>query len=135
MGKKRKISTIATPVMPDMHVSLYHSRNKLQRDLRSRGIEQDLSTGCDAQTFTLDVDGTDIAFVLLDPCDRPLWEQLALLAHEATHVAVRYFEGIGEEEPGNEELAYAVQGAAGCLFDMHLEWLEKQKGKKNEEKQ
>ncbi len=133
MGKKRKISVIAMPVMPDLHVSLYHNRNKLQRDLRSRGIELNLSTGCDAQTFTLDVDGTDIAFVLLESCDGPLWEQLALLAHEATHVAVRYFEGIGEEEPGNEELAYAVQGAAGCLFDMHLTWLEKQKGKKDEE--
>lgn len=135
MGKKRKISTIEASTMPHMHVTLYHDRDKLSRDLRSRGIEMDFSASGNAQTFTLDIDGTDIAFVLLDPCDWPLWEQLALLAHEATHVAVRYFEGIGEEEPGDEELAYAVQAAAGCLFDMHLEWLDKQKGKKHEEKQ
>lgn len=132
MGKKRKVHAVESCVMPHMHVSLYHDKDKLQRDLRSHGIEEPLETDCDAQTLTVDLDGLRIGFVLMEPADMPLWEQLGLLAHEATHVAVRYLEGIGEEEPGNEELAYAVQAAAGCLFDMHLSWFEKQKGKKDE---
>ena len=134
MSKKHKIHCIQAVVMPDMRVALYHDRDKLQRDLRKRGIEQPLATGCDAQTFTFDIDGKNIAFVMLEQSDYPLWEQLALLSHEATHIACRYFEGLGEEEPGSEELAYAVQAAAGCLFDMHLEWVKKQKEKKDGKK-
>ena len=132
MTKEREIHAIETPTMPSMHVALYHSRNKLQRDLRDKGIEQSLSTGCDAQTFSNEIDGTTIHFVLIEGTERELWEELALLAHEATHVAMRYLADLGEEEAADEELAYAVQAAAGCLFDMHLSWLDKQKGKKNE---
>lgn len=133
MGKKRKIDVIEAVTMPAMNVSLYHSRNKLSRDLRRHGIELDLSMSCEAQTITTELDGITASFVLMELSDdSPLWVQLGLLAHEATHVAVHYLSGIGEEEPGEEELAYAVQAAAGCLFDMHLTWLRKREGRGNE---
>ena len=135
MSKKRKIHFVQSAAMPEMNVALYHDRDKLQRDLRNRKIETPLFSGSAAQTFTLDVKGKEISFVLMElPTSHPLWVQLGLLAHEATHVATQYFAGIGEEEPGEEELAYAVQAAAGCLFDMHLSWLDKHEGKKNEKK-
>ena len=66
MAERHSIRSVETPVMPHMHVSLYHDRGKLQRDLSERGIEPDLCAGCDAQTFTTALDGADVAFVLMD---------------------------------------------------------------------
>ena len=53
--------------------------------------------------------------------------QYALLAHEAVHVAQRYFEDIGEEDPSEELRAYAVQAVTQHLVYEHTEWLKKRK--------
>lgn len=133
MGKKHKIPCIeAIGVMPSITVALYHDRNKLSRDLRERGIEQHLSANCSAQTFHDNYGKGEIYFVMMEDCwEKPLWFQLAILAHEASHIVSYYFDDLGEEEPGEEERAYAMEAVAGCLFDAHLAWLEKRKGKNN----
>lgn len=124
--RRQKISTFASVgVMPNVETALYHDEAKLRRDLVSRGIECPELSGAPAQTFPETLDGGTVHFVLLRPSDQPLWAQLALLAHEATHIAERYFEELGEDEPASEERAYVVQSASGCLFDAHLRWREK----------
>lgn len=121
--RKRKIDVWESKgVMPGLSVALYHDRKRLVRDLNSRGVTDLNLSDAPAQTFPEKVGGETIHFVLMLPSDRPLWAQLALLAHEAHHIAQRYFEELGEERPGEEAFAYATQAAAGCLFDAHLRW-------------
>lgn len=126
--KRRKIHTWESRgVMPSLETALYHDEAKLRRDLLSHGIECPELAGAPAQTFPATLNGGTVHFVLLRPSEHPVWAQLALLAHEATHIAESYFDEFGEEEPGSEERAYAVQAASGCLFDAHLRWLEGRK--------
>ena len=126
--RRRNIHTWETiGIMPNLKTALYHSERKLRRDLKSRGVECPELRTAPAQTFPQTIDGGTVHFVLLRPSDQPLWSQLALLAHEATHIAERYFEELGESDPGSEDWASAVQSASGCLFDAHLRWLEGRK--------
>ncbi|WP_165170639.1 hypothetical protein [Adlercreutzia sp. ZJ242] len=127
MSKRHKIEVFESiGVLPSVSVSLYHDRNKLSRDLRERRIEKDLLVNCHAQTFGADYGKGLVYFVLMEERqNHPLWQQLSLLAHEASHIACRYFESIGESEPAEEERAYVTQAVAGCLFDAHLQWLGK----------
>lgn len=125
MGKRKPFSAIVSGgIMPPMEVALFHDRTKLKKRLAERGHEIELLKGFPGQTFSLSEDGAMIHFVLLELDDGiELCEQLALLAHEGTHVASHYLDSIGEEEPA-EEWAYAVQSACSALFDMHLAWRE-----------
>ena len=126
MTKRKKFSAIlSNGIMPPMEVALFHSRAKLKKRLAERGHEIELLKGFPGQTFSLWEDGTLIHFVLVENIeDIEIYDQLALLAHEGTHIASHYFESIGEEEPAEEEWAYAVQAACAALFDMHLAWRE-----------
>jgi hypothetical protein len=45
----------------------------------------------------------------------------AILVHEATHIWQRYREVIGEDRPGREQEAYAMQFISGALFDAYAE--------------
>lgn len=48
-----------------------------------------------------------------------------LLAHEATHIAQRYFEYMGEHSPSKEFEAYLVGNLTAILCDKHFEWKRK----------
>lgn len=126
--KKRKIKTLETNTMPTVEYALYHSRKKLMRDMESRNIEL-IIKDAPAQTFPVKIDGCDMSVVLIDmdviENDVPLANRLSALAHEAVHVAYNYFEMMGEEEPAEEEMAYAVQFITDGLFGVHLDWLDK----------
>lgn len=126
--KKRPIKCLLTAVMPDVEYTLYHSREKLERDMKSRDIEVVLKD-CPGQTFTVKLDGADVSIVLMDmnmiSPDEPLVHQLSLLVHEATHIVNNYFEDIGETDPGEEENAYVTQYVSDGLISCHLKWLDK----------
>lgn len=127
MGKKRKgmDCIVSGGVMPSMEVALFHKRKRLKKQLAEYGVETPLAEGVPAQTFAIERDGQEIHIVLIENVgDCELHEQLALLAHEATHVANAYFDFIGEGEPAEEEWAYAVQTACSCLFDAHLSYMD-----------
>lgn len=73
--------------------------------------------------------GEEQVYVTLDPDvidqgGRDLEPVLALLSHEAYHCAQRYMDAIGEERPGEEEMAYCVQAFADQLFRQFFHWLE-----------
>ena len=64
--------------------------------------------------------------VVADPdtiADMTLEQVLSYLAHEAVHCAYRHMEGIGEESPGEEEMAYHVGAAMFGLCTDFFEWL------------
>lgn len=128
MGKKKRKKfdcVITEGLLPSVEVSLWHDREKLKKRLAERGAEIELHKDCDGQTFTVDTGEGDIHFVLVENVEKhDLCYQLGLLAHEATHVASRHFSSIGEEEPAEEEWAYAIEAVCSALFDMHLAWRE-----------
>ncbi|RHN22651.1 hypothetical protein [Collinsella sp. AF31-11] len=109
-------------VMPEMLVALYTSREALARDAGEHGFElPDLSPGdSKALTFSCPTKWGYTHFVLMGGVHGEKYKILALLAHEAVHVAMDYLHYIGDDRPAEEELAYAVEAASGALFDMYL---------------
>ncbi len=118
------LSTSALP-MPPVEASLWHDRAALLGALGDRGVGIRLSDGSHAQTFNeLLPDGRCISFVLMEAVEgTSLSDQLSLLAHEAVHIAYRYMECIGEEEPGEETMAYVVEAVVSILAEQHIAWL------------
>ena len=51
---------------------------------------------------------------------------MALLVHEAYHVAHRHMGFLGEDEFGEETMAYLVQTVAHGLIAAHGRWLRRQ---------
>lgn len=105
-----------------------HSEKKLARIYRKFGITQS-----DAHNITSDArtthitNGSDGYFIVyMKPClDWSAAQDVALLAHEATHVMQYYFEDIGEESPGIEAQAYVVQFVTEYLVERHFRWKKK----------
>lgn len=118
------LSSSASP-MPPVEVSLWHDRAAMLEALAERGIGVEPLDGFPAQTFDRHLpDGSAVSFVLLEAVDgTSLHGQVGMMAHEAVHAAFRYMERIGEREPGEEALAYAVQAAASIMAEQHIAWL------------
>lgn len=107
-------------------VSLYTSRSKLRKDLRSNGVDAPnlKDKECTyAQTFARYVDGSLVHFVLLElPSETSKQKVCGTLAHEAFHVARSYFDlVVGEDVPAEEEYAYVVGGVAQKLAELYLQ--------------
>lgn len=124
---KKKHAIYETSVMPPMVVTLYRGLDELREGYAERGADAEaaianLLRDVHAQTWVERLDGFSVSVVLIEDEDEdaPLYQRLALLAHEATHVAARWCDAIGEKDPGEEEFAYAVQAACGVLFDEYL---------------
>lgn len=126
MGKTHRIDTWECSVMPKLNVALYRDRAKLARDLSERSLEVPQLCDSPAQTFSCQTEFGFCAFVLLESDLNPTSHKvLGLLAHEAVHVACRFFEAIGEEDPAEEEFAYAVGSVASALIHDQLKWGER----------
>ena len=109
------------PFCPD--VWLFHSREKCVDWYEKRtGTKPDLFES-DAQTTYLGGE----AVVLIEVKDEPAWEN-ALLVHEAYHVVCNHLSAIGEDEPGEETVAYMVQCVSGALMKAHEKWRSKHVG-------
>lgn len=78
-----------------------------------------------ARTFT----HGDSPVVVVNPDaieEMTLEQVLCYLAHEAVHCTYRHMESIGEDDPGEEEMAYHVGAAMFGLCPDFFEWLEEQ---------
>lgn len=114
------------PTLPMPELRLYHSRRKCSKFLKRHGIDFDTIENADAQTWTFQDDTGSYAVVLFDRnLDHDYWEDMGMLAHEATHVMLAAFGMIGETEPAEEEMCYVVQAIATVLCKMHFCWKEK----------
>lgn len=107
-------------LLPDVH--LFHSRKKCKRFLKRHGIKTKLY---DTEGQMIYQDG--VAVVLMEHLGRPSTEQ-ALLVHEAYHVAVAHMGWLGEDDYGEESMAYLLQTVTAGLFDAHEAWKAKRLG-------
>lgn len=104
-------------MMPEVH--LFHSPKRF-----ARFCERELGG-----TSVLDAEGQmtycdGIAAVKMTHLGEEESE-LALLVHEAYHVAVAHMAYLGENEAGEETMAYLIQSISHGLFVAHRKWKKK----------
>lgn len=87
--------------------------------MRRHGVEPGAKgpDECDMFTSAITRKGGFIAAVV-SFYDGPTPQRHALYAHEATHVVQQFLDSIGEDDPGDEEEAYLVQGVTLALIEM-----------------
>ena len=126
------------------YVALCTSEKDFQRELRRLNIPTQqwsswLSEGALATTHHLVSTKGARASIVCMPMHNDLdgVEIAGLLVHEATHVLQEYFEYVGEDQPGKETQAYALQAISVRLMQAYRDHLYKEfdKAVKKEEKE
>lgn len=88
------------------------------------GMDYLKSERSDATTHHFTKDGVPVCIVCLgDTQGYTPVEVAGLLVHEAVHVWQEHCESIGEEKPGREQEAYAVQKVAQVLMSAYSQRL------------
>ena len=111
-------------VLPDLPLRLVHSK----REARKVALKLKDTKAADAieeASGRFPKTGMPLFLVCLDTDEQDERKIHALFAHEAVHVALAYFESFGEDEPGEEEMAYTVQAVTDVLIEDHEEWRKK----------
>jgi hypothetical protein len=98
-------------------VRLFHSRKRFARYYERRYGEKPKLFDAEGQMTYRNGE----ALVLMTYAGREESE-LALLVHEAYHAAVAHMEWLGEDEAGEETMAYLVQSISHGLFEAHRRW-------------
>lgn len=103
----------------EIEVHLFLSLKKYRKFMRRHGVEPGAKgpDECDMFTSAITRKGGFIAAVV-SFYDGPTPQRHTLYAHEATHVTQMFLASIGEDDPGNEEEAFLVQGVTQALIDM-----------------
>lgn len=115
--------------MPPVTVKLYLSKYDALRELGDNYDEVHQDHGSEAVSSI--VDGTLVVLLDLEMflsgadevTDDDLVRIVTDLGHEAYHLAMRQMEDIGEEKPGEEEMAYHVGTITGALFQQFYDYL------------
>ena len=102
-------------LIPEVH--LFHDRKRCKRFLKKAKFD-------DVELY--DTEGQmiyagGVAVVLMEHAGRRSTE-LALLVHEAYHVAEAHMAWLGEDDYGEESMAYLIQTISGGLFEAHEKW-------------
>lgn len=114
--------------MPNIYIRLTHSKKKMLKWNRLFGSGDndmcELFGKSDAFVNSYFNDDAFVVFIvyMTPDLERAAADDAALLAHEAVHVARRYFENIGETKPSSELEAYTVQAISAYLIKEHFEW-------------
>lgn len=103
-------------------VRLFHSRKKFKRYFKKEYGEKPELFDTEGQMTYRDGE----ALVLMTYVGREETE-LSLLVHEAYHAAVAHMTLLGEDEAGEETMAYLIQSISHGLFVAHRKW-KKRKG-------
>lgn len=106
-------------MLPNVH--LFHSRKKCRSFLEDEMHVKAQFYDTSAQMFYHE--GT--AVVLMEHVGKTDTE-LAMLVHEAYHAAIAHMSWLGEDEAGEETMAYLVQSISNGLFVAHDRWKQKQ---------
>lgn len=116
--------------VPEVH--LFHSRDRMAAWCEGHGI--DLAhiefLDADAQTWTWR-NGTEMRVTVLLENVEGGASNAALLAHEATHIALNVLSELGEDDYGDETLAYLVEAFTKALLKAHNKWLRKRRIRPN----
>lgn len=112
---KRRVPALSGSI----EVHLFRSLDKYMGFMRRHGVEPGVKHDdeCDMFTNAIARKG-DFISAVVDYFDGPTSQRHALYAHEAVHVVQRFFDSIGEDDPGDEEEAYLVQGVTLALIEM-----------------
>lgn len=102
-------------MMPE--VRLFHSRKKFKKYYKKRYGEKPKLLDTEGQMTYRDGE----ALVLMTYVGREESE-LGLLVHEAYHAAVAHMTLLGEDEAGEETMAYLIQSISHGLFVAHRKW-------------
>lgn len=105
-------------MMPEIH--LFHSVRKFERFCKRSFGEKVETHGTEGQMTYCD----GVAVVLMTYSGNETTE-LSLLVHEAYHVAVHHMDYLGEDEAGEETMAYLIQSVTHALFTAHGRWKRK----------
>ena len=116
--------------MPDITIALTHSETKARKAI-GECIGEVFSGAlnvyrhCDATTHILinhETAETRYLVFMKPNLDLSASVDAALLAHEATHIAMDYLGGIGEKNPSEELTCYTIQTITCFLVDEHFKW-------------
>lgn len=108
---------------PCIHV--FTSRKKARKFIkRKTGLKLDW-LGKSAQTDYYRKAGAESLAVVTLNCGGATFEQkVAIVAHECSHIVDSWLKDIGEDSPGEEVRAYAIQCAIlTCLDQIDPKWL------------
>lgn len=122
MPKKR--TWLVSDIFDSISIKLVHSEKKAQKILRDYHIISEIIP-TDAQMWKIPNDDNEEMYLVYTERKDFSPETLGLLAHEATHIAQYFMEGIREEEPSVEFLAYVVQTATTNLLIQQREYIRK----------
>lgn len=113
---------VVEPILPELRIRLTHSLKKYRKVVIKHDPEYEAAgERADAETTFIDGEGAIIVYMTPN-IDHTAAQDAALLAHEAVHAALFYFAMIGEEEPGEEEIAYMVENITQYLVSEHFRW-------------
>lgn len=112
--------------IPVPELRLFHSRGRMTTWCAKRGIPNECMEflDADAQAWTWKKDSEVVCIVLFENMADDL-SDAALLAHEAVHVACNTLGMIGEDDYGEETLAYLVEAFTLALLRAHRKWMDK----------
>ena len=121
------------PALPGIDILLVHSQKKAKRIIGKMAGEKAVKDWSrlrarDATTSSLqhNVTGEVVYLIWMRPCVEWSAEtDVAILSHEATHVALDYLREIGEDEPSEELFSYTVQAVTEYLVGKHFKWKKK----------
>lgn len=101
-------------------VRLFHSRNGFKKYYRK-------AFGEDAELFDAEGQMTyrDGEVLVLMTHVGKSESELSLLVHEAYHAAKAHMEMLGEDDAGEETMAYLIQTISNGLFVAHNKWKRK----------
>ena len=105
-------------MVPD--VRLFHDRKRCKRFLEGKMHVRAKFYDADGQMFY----DSGRAVILMEHKGKPETE-LSLLVHEAYHAAIAHMEWLGEDEAGEETMAYLMQTITNGLFAAHRRWKKK----------
>lgn len=106
----------------EVELHLYHRRERVLRLARRLGTTVSILDGACAQTNGFENGPEVICFVLLSADVRDPDQLAGLMAHEAVHAARFVLDHFGEDDPGEETVAYTVQDITCELLRMHRRW-------------
>ena len=106
---------------PGPYLTLCTNKDQFNKALKSIGVKSDapfVSDGANATCHWIDNKSGDlVCIVCLGPTDKRTPVEVAgLLVHEAVHVWQAYADRIGEDKPGMEQEAYAIQAISQELM-------------------
>ena len=103
---------------PSIKIHVVVGKKRAQRAARGLGFNEDFSQ-IDGDAFTARVPGDETVLVTITNGVSKLsdTERLGVFAHEASHCVNAWLEVMGEDEPGEEEMAYMQQACFMSIYD------------------